>query len=527
MALSAGYAAAGYDFAFLNNLVRQVVEEDAEIQYCLIMDADFRAIAHSDPEKVGSILNRTIDHQARDMMEKIFPATIANELPQKVHFIDESGAMKAGRSPVMEAVAPIYSGAKLFALLRCGYSLDRLSVEIRTAKQEWTQRSHQFNIYLSSITGLFLTIGVVIAALFTRAFVRSMEVVSTGVSRVAQGDLEHRILPAGLVCVELLRLAEAINTMTAELRISRKKLDDYSRSLEGKVAARTRELKDAQANLFQQAHEAGMAEMAVGILHNIGNAITPAKAELFRLFSRIRKRPLLADLTAALKEIEQLVPMLPELPDHKRKRLLEIIKLVPAAIEEEYALSANEIERIRIKLGHIESIIGLQMRYAHIIDDMESVDVPQVVDDALTLLDDALKKRSVRVVKDFSPVPSVRIEKTKLIQIIVNLIKNGYEAMEAIAAEDRTLALSIHLEKGMDQNLILSVKDNGAGFSSGQRHQLFTYGYTTKDKGSGFGLHSCANFLIANNGSISAHSDGRGKGAEFVIRLPVTEPNAG
>lgn len=525
MALSAGYAAAGYDFTFLNNLVRQVVEEDAGIKYCVIMDANFRAVAHSDPEKVGAILDSAKDQQAGAMLATTFPATFSEGQPLPVRFIDEPAGSEAGDAPVMEALAPIYSGAKLFAVLRCGYSLERLSMEIRTAKQEWAQRSRQFKIYLTSITGIFFTIGMVIAALFTRAFVRSMEVVSTGVSRVARGDLDHQIQPAGLVCAELLRLSEAFNAMTAELKVSRRQLDEYSKSLEQKVAARTKELKDAQSNLLQQAHEAGMAEMAVGILHNIGNAITPSKVGLFRLFSRAGQKPLLADLPAALDEIAGMIPALATLPDQKKERLLKIIKLVPAAIEEEYALNAGEIEQIRRKLSHIESIIGLQMRYAQIIGDIESVDVPQVVEDALTLLDDALKKRGVHIVKNFSKVPPVRIEKTKLIQIIVNLVKNSYEAMEPVAIEGRTLVLSIRCEKGATESLVLSVKDNGIGFSPEQRQQLFKFGYTTKAKGSGFGLHSCANYLIAHNGSISARSDGRDKGAEFVVRLAVAEPN--
>jgi C4-dicarboxylate-specific signal transduction histidine kinase len=418
-------------------------------------------------------------------------------------------------------LAPVYNGAKLYAVLRCGFSLGRLSAEIKATKQDQARRSRQFEIYLASITAIFFTIGVVIAAFFTRAFVRSMEVVSTGVSRVAQGDLEHHIDPGGLVCAELLKLSEAFNAMTTQLRGSRKQLDEYSKALELKVAARTKELKDAHANLLQQAHEAGMAEMAVGILHNIGNAVTPAKVGLFRLSNRMEKKPLLGDLTAALIEVATYIPLIDSLPDHEKERLLGIIELVPATIREEYASNAEEIERIRLKLNHIDSIIGLQMRYAQIFGDVENVGLPSVVEDALILLDDALQKNRVRVIKNFSQVPPVRIEKTKLIQIIVNLIKNGYEAMEQIAAEDRVLVLTIRQEQGPPNQLVLSVKDNGIGFTPDQERKLFKFGYSTKSKGSGFGLHSCANYLIARNGSISAHSGGLNKGAEFVVRLAI------
>ena len=528
MALSAGYAISGFDFTFINNMVYQVVAEDAEIKYCVIMNSDSRAVAHSDPEKVGMVLTDPRDRKAAAIMHSAIPYIVDEGYHPQVHFIDEAVDPEGpgDQPPIMEALVPVYNGAKLYAILRCGFSLERLSAEIRTTKQDQARRSRQFEIYLASITGIFFTIGVVIAALFTRAFVRSMEVVSTGVSRVARGDLDHQIQPDGLVCAELLKLSDAFNAMTTQLRVSRQQLDEYSKSLELKVVARTKELKDAQANLLQQAHEAGMAEMAVGILHNIGNAVTPAKVGLFRLSSRMEQKPLLRELPMALNEIEALVPNASSLSDAEKKRLLGIIELVPAAVEEEYTVNAEEIEQVRRKLNHIDSIIGLQMRYAQLFSDVESVDLPQVVEDALTLLDDALQRNAVRIIKHFEPVPPVRIEKTKLIQIIVNLIKNGYEAMDKVSPENRVLTLTIRRERNPADNLVLSVKDNGIGFAPDMQKTLFQFGYSTKAKGSGFGLHSCANYLIARNGSISAHSEGLNQGAEFVVRLALHDSGA-
>lgn len=523
MALSAGYAVAGFDFTFLNSMVQQVAAEDAEIEYCVIMDANGKVIAHNDPEKVGSVLIGLNDQKAAAMMTGAFPTQLADGDYLQVQIVEESQFSQGNRAPVpvLEALAPIYNGAKLFAVLRCGYSLKGLSSQIKVVEQDWANWSHQFKIYLVTITGIFFTIGVVIATMFTRAFVQSMQVLSNGVSRVAQGDLEHQIQPEGLVCAELLHLSAAFNAMTGELKRSRRKLDEYSKSLEHEVAARTQELKDAQDNLLRQAHKAGMAEMAVGILHNIGNAITPAKVGLYRLFNRTDKKPLLNNLPAALDEIGEMIPTLPSLTRQQKSRLHSLIKLVPAAIAEEYALYAGELEQIRQKCSHIEGIISLQMSYARLFDDLESVDVPQVVEDALTLLDDDLKKRSIRIVKEFDRVPPVRMEKTKLIQIIVNLIKNGYEAMDPVADRERVLALTISRDIGPPDNLVLAVKDNGIGFSPEEKQKLFKFGYSTKSRGTGFGLHSCANYLIARNGSISAHSAGRDKGAEFVVRLAV------
>jgi C4-dicarboxylate-specific signal transduction histidine kinase len=164
------------------------------------------------------------------------------------------------------------------------------------------------------------------------------------------------------------------------------------------------------------------------------------------------------------------------------------------------------------------------MRYARLVGEIDNVDVTQVVEDALTLLDDALKKQSVRVIKNYTQVPPAKIEKTQLIQVVVNLIKNGYEAMEEVDARERTLVLSVRRESGPPDQIVLSIKDNGMGFAPEEQQNLFRFGYTTKAKGSGFGLHASANYLIARSGSLAAHSDGHGKGAEFVMRLPIDPP---
>ncbi len=521
MAISAGYAAAGYDFTFLSNLVGQVVAEDAEIKYCVIMDTGNRAVAHSDPAKVGSELSGPTDQKAAALLADAFPTVLSDNLQPQVHFLDVIPSSESQHAPVMEIIAPVYSGAKLFAVLRCGYSLERLASQIQVAKLDWTRRSRQFKIYLFTITAVIFTIGGTISAFFTRAFVRSVQKVSAGVSQVARGDLTHEIQPDGLVCSELQRLSEAFNSMTGQLKITRGKLDEYSKSLEQKVEARTKELKDAQATLLQQAHEAGMAEMAVGILHNIGNAITPARVWIFRLLRRTEKKSLLNSLTAALGDLEKVIPAVPSLSAHEKDKLQGIIKLVPGAIKEENALNVNDIEQIRKTIDHIKSIIELQLRYARVFGDIEIVDIAQVVEDALTLHNDALRKRKIKIVKRFSNVPPVKIEKAKLIQIVVNLIKNSYEAMDQESIEERTLTLSIHFEREPTGTVVLSVKDNGIGFSPSRSQDLFKFSYTTKEKGSGFGLHSCANFVIAHKGAISAHSEGQGKGAELIVRLPA------
>ena len=531
MALSAGQAIAGYDFTFLNILANQVVANDPEILYCIIMDVDGKVMAHNDPKKLGSVLAGQIDNQVKTLLGKEFPSVIAKgkhiESIRFINVVDFPDESDTGVAPVMEAVAPVYSGARLWGGLRCGYSLQPLHEEILSTKQEWAAKMEQFKIYFLSMTAVFFSIGVLVAALFTRSLLRSMSMLNAGVNRVSEGDLEYEIPHQGMVCSEFINLSGAFNSMTHELRDSYRQLGEYSRSLEQKVEERTKDLREAQANLMKQAHEAGMSEMAVGVLHNIGNAITPAKVGAALLLKKLDESPIRRHLHVIMAQVRELIENPASRSEEERQRMFSIIELLPESIKEEYEAATNELRKIQDKHGHIESIIHLQMRYARLYGDSEEVDVNRVAEDALHVLEESIRNRSVNVVKDFSKVPLIRFEQPKLIQIFVNLIKNGYEAMDGCSLEERLLEISSRLEEGPPDYVVLSIKDHGIGFSPEEKEKLFTFGYTTKTKGSGFGLHSCANYLIANKGSIDAKSEGQGKGSEFIVRLPVHHNAAG
>lgn len=525
--MSASQAIAGYDFTFLNIMVQDVVSNDPEIIYAIIMDENRLAMVHSDTSKLGEILDNPIDYKVAGVMRSDFPATLSQHHPKDiVRFLEYEKTTDSKSEKIMEVFSPIYSGAQLWGVLRFGYSLERLQREIDVTEQEWATKLKNTKKYFLSISLIFFTIGLLIAVLFTRVFVRATKILTDGVNRVSEGDLDHDIAYKKLAFGEFINLGRSFNEMTARLKDSYQKLDEYSKSLEQKVEERTRELRKAQAELLQQAHEAGMAEMAVGILHNIGNAITPAKVGATLLAKRLKESPIRNHLDKAMAEVHGIVAESTDITEQEKERLLAIIALLPKNIREEYDQTIENIQNIEKKHEYIENIIGLQMRYAHLFGDTEKVDVNQIVVDALKMMEDSLTKRSIEIVKNFSEQPLVKMEQTKLIQIVINLIKNAYEAMDHLEKEQRKLIITSFFEKGPPDYVVLSIKDFGIGLTPEEKEKIFQFGYTTKTRGSGFGLHTCANYLIANNGSITAISDGRDKGAEFLIRLPVSDSSS-
>jgi len=375
MALSAGEAAAGYDFSFLNIMAAEVVENDPEIVYCMIMDTSQMVVAGDNPQDVGRILDSPTDQEAIRLLADFAPIQGDGDFVTQVRFLDHERQINGRPEQVLEGIAPVYSGARLVGVIRCGYTLRLLQSEIAAAKLEWSDKMRQAKVYFATMSVVVFSIGVMVAALFTRPLVRSTRLLNEGAKLFSHGDFDHAVQHRGFTCNEFLRLATTFNEMAVKLKESHEQLSEYSRSLEHKVELRTKELREAQAHLVQQAHEAGMAEMAVGIVHNIGNAITPVKVSSAILTRKLRESPVRNYLQEVMDEIRPVVIGSSGLAQGEKERLLDLMSLLPEGIREEYDRIIEEMDRLRERHEHIEAIIRLQMRYARLSGDFEEVNI--------------------------------------------------------------------------------------------------------------------------------------------------------
>ncbi|RWX52173.1 HAMP domain-containing protein [Candidatus Electrothrix marina] len=518
--LSVGQAAAGYDFTFLSDLMAEVVKNDREMVYCLIMDDKRQVLAHPDKNKLGTRLDDKMARRNTEQLWPNFPKMYSDGQVLEVSFLKEQDVL--GKTSLLEAVLPVYNGDKLWGILRCGYTMHFLNSKMIQEYLRWDKQIHAMKVYFISMMAVLLLISVFVAVLFTRPLLRALDVLRRGVHQVRDGDLEHKIRK-DLVCNEFSDLADLFNGMTISLGSSRKKLADYNKSLENKVDERTRELKEAQDIMIRQAHEAGMAEMAVGVLHNIGNAITPAKISAAMLITRLKNSPLRNNLARVLHSLRDMLELSQgDVGEDRSLRMQKIIELIPESIAEEYGQVETALEQICDKHSHIEDIIRLQRQYARIpTGEQQHLDINRVARDALNMFHESLEQREIDVELAFQEVPPVLLEEVHFLQILVNLIKNSYESFDGGNIKNKKIILSSFLEGDESHSVVFSIKDNGCGFTEKERENFFRFGYSTKARGSGFGLHSCANYLIANNGSIDAVSVGPGMGSEFILRLPA------
>jgi C4-dicarboxylate-specific signal transduction histidine kinase len=179
----------------------------------------------------------------------------------------------------------------------------------------------------------------------------------------------------------------------------------------------------------------------------------------------------------------------------------------------------RELSVLARNLEHIKEVVVMQQSYAKMSGVAEILPPAQLVEDALRMNETALARHGVQVVREFAEVPLVSIDKHKVLQILVNLIRNAKQALKEAAVKEKRLTLRV-AHSGPDKVAIV-VQDNGVGIPSENLARIFQHGFTTKHDGHGFGLHSGANAAKEMGGSLSAASEGLGRGATFTLELPA------
>jgi C4-dicarboxylate-specific signal transduction histidine kinase len=168
----------------------------------------------------------------------------------------------------------------------------------------------------------------------------------------------------------------------------------------------------------------------------------------------------------------------------------------------------------------INDIIAAQQSYASEGLHQEVVNMNEVLQDALTIYANSVERHSIKLTKELEYTSSVRVQKTKLVHVILNVLKNAKDSMVESGVEERNV--HIRLKQEEDQ-VILEISDNGLGIKKQHLNKIFNHGFTTKKNGHGFGLHSSANYMTEMGGKIEVHNKKEGSGAIFVLKLPVLD----
>lgn len=323
-----------------------------------------------------------------------------------------------------------------------------------------------------------------------------------------------------LLVALLLYLAIRLLRSFAEINRVNRALHVVNENLEQRVEERTRELKDAQGELLDSARQAGMAEIATNVLHNVGNVLNSVNISAELVTRKLRTSKALG-LGKAMQLINEhrrdLGTFLTE--NEKGKLLPDYLNQLVDAIATEQQGLTEELAQLSKSVDHIKDIVSTQQSYAGASTLLEPVHISALMEDALRMNSGALSRHHVTVVKNYHDVPEIMADKHRLLLILVNLISNAKYAMSNLT--DRTRQMTLTVLPLDDGTLQISVRDEGEGIPAENMTRIFTHGFTTRKEGHGFGLHSCALAALEMKGRLTAHSDGPGKGALFTLLIPL------
>ncbi|MBL6964720.1 MAG: histidine kinase [Bacteroidetes bacterium] len=297
-------------------------------------------------------------------------------------------------------------------------------------------------------------------------------------------------------------------------------LKAQKRKLEKKVIERTAELKKTHATLVDISRRAGMAEIASGILHNVGNIFNSVNVSTQVLKEKTER--------SKVDGLKQVTDLLKEHKNHLRTYLTNDKKgkLIPGyliniadILKEENQEYRKELSTLSAGMTHIEEIISVQQDYSGISGYPEAVNVVQLVNNAMRIHEDAIIKNGIKPIRNFEQTPELTTEKVKLLQVLVNLYKNAIESLCDKKQGDRILKTTI-TKNPQGGEVTIEITDNGSGIQEEHLAKIFTYGFTTKANSKGLGLHISALTVKELHGEILVHSDGEDKGATFTVVLP-------
>ena len=329
-------------------------------------------------------------------------------------------------------------------------------------------------------------------------------------------------------------VADMMGAAIARYRVQ-KALVEAKETLEQRVIERTRELQEqieakdrahaelaaTQQRLIELSREAGMAEIATGVLHNVGNVLNSVNVSTSLVSNKVRESRV-DHLVAATRMLEQHSGSLDRFlgSDPKGQRVLPYLSKLGDHFRSERESLLKELESLSSHVGHIKQIVSTQQSYAKVSGLVENVHLADMVEDALRIVENGFVRHGVRVERDFESLPPIAAEKHSILQILLNLLRNAKQAVTEVQ-HLRPPLIHIRIHRLDEARVSLSVEDNGVGLPPENLTRIFGHGFTTKADGHGFGLHSCAIAAGRMGGSLRAESGGPGRGATFILELPV------
>jgi PAS domain S-box-containing protein len=278
-------------------------------------------------------------------------------------------------------------------------------------------------------------------------------------------------------------------------------------------------LEQAHRELLETSRLAGMAEVATGVLHNVGNVLNSVNVSATLAADRVRRSRAggVGQLATLLRENSADLPGF-FARDARAARIPAYLETLAEHLAAEQRAILEELAGLQKNIEHIKDIVSMQQNYAKVSGIAETVDVVELVEDALNINASALERHRIEIVRDYQARPAAVVQRHKVLQILVNLVRNAKHACTETPQPTRCITVRVTEH---DERVAIVVADNGVGIAPANLTKIFAHGFTTRKNGHGFGLHSGALAAVELGGSLRAASDGPGRGATFTLEFPL------
>lgn len=286
------------------------------------------------------------------------------------------------------------------------------------------------------------------------------------------------------------------------------------------LEAVVKKLKRAEAELEGKSHESEMAEIATGVLQNVANVLSSLNSSN-TFIKDTAKNSKLEGLLKANKILREHIDHIDQFiyENPKGKKLLEYYLKLEEPLKKERDDIVSQSERLDEKINIINDVITAQQSHAGISNQLTSeLSLSGIVESTLSLHSELIDDYNLSIKQNLKATIPVIAQRSKLIHVLVNFIKNAGESMENNRDGNKNLTIKSWEDS---HRVYLSITDNGAGIENKNLDKVFSHKYSTKKKGHGFGLHSSANYMKEVGGNIKVSSEGVGKGTTFTLIFPI------
>ncbi|HYO54447.1 ATP-binding protein [Archangium sp.] len=483
---------------FLDELMTRTINDRLKGAYNVLFQDNGELIAH--PEMAGA------------------PSAQPGSAEQQTHLRSVIDRVKA-RSPE-QTVLPLPEHGEYLAVARLrgpGWNFVTVLPESMVTKPAFQAARY---VLLMGVLSLLMELAIM-AWVLKRQITHPLVAFTHATDRIASGDFHVELDTSRKD--ELGQLAQSFRLMADELQRREEALRQANESLEQRVEERTRELKEVHQQLVQTARRAGMSEIATNVLHNVGNVLNSVYTSAQLAKERITRM--------RLENVGRVASMLQErqsdvgtflTQDERGRNVMPFLDKLGKNLVDERAEIVSLLDDVGRYTEHIGDIVKVQQNYARLPRVHEQVHLADLLEDALRINAAGLSRHQVKVQRHLASLPPALTDKHKVLMILVNLVSNAKYAMDGVPPPERLL--NMKMERVAADRVRIEIQDNGMGIAREMHTRIFQYGFTTREEGHGFGLHSSALAAQEMGGSLTVHSEGPGRGATFTLELPYQPP---